>query len=58
MAYASFCGWTASRLARSKNRGTDEWFVCGVIFGLFAVVALRLLPPLEPRSDGATNSEV
>ena len=36
-----------SRIAGRKGRGADEWFVCGEILGLIAVIAVLLLPPLK-----------
>lgn len=40
-----------SRIAASKNRGSDEWFVVGEIFGVFAVPVVWLMRPLqEPRA--------
>ena len=35
-----------SRIAARKHRGADEWFVCGEILGVIAVMAILLLPPL------------
>jgi len=32
-----------------KNRGADEWFVCGEMLGLIAVVAVWLLPHLPDQ---------
>ena len=42
--------YACSRIAARKHRGADEWFVCGEILGVIAVIAILLLPPLVPRS--------
>ena len=47
--YMGFCSFLCSRIAAGKNRGADEWFVCGEIFGLIAVIAVWLLPRLPDR---------
>ena len=48
LAYMAICAFAASHIAVRKNRGRDEWFVCGEIFGLIAVITVLLLPPLSP----------
>ena len=45
--YMYVCAMACSRVATRKHRGADEWFVCGEILGLIAVIALLLLPPLK-----------
>ncbi len=51
--YIGVCAFLCSRIAARKNRGADEWFVCGEILGLVAVLAVLLLPrlPGRPRED-------
>ena len=46
-AYMYVCATACSRIASRKHRGTEEWFVCGEILGLFAVIAVLFLPPLK-----------
>ncbi len=48
-AYMGICAYACSRIALRKNRGADEWFVCGEIFGVIAVIAVLLLPRLPDR---------
>ena len=48
-AYMGVCATACSRIAAERNRGADEWFVCGELFGLIAVIAVLLLPRLPPR---------
>lgn len=55
-AYLAICALGCSRIAVAKNRGADEWFVCGEIFGLIAVVAIVLLPPLPSHPRGAASA--
>jgi tellurite resistance protein len=33
-------GAFSAQVARSKNRSTDNWFVCGFFFGLIALIAV------------------
>lgn len=56
IAYLAICALGCSRIAAAKNRGADEWFVCGEIFGLIAVVAIVLLPRLPSRPRGAPSA--
>ncbi len=43
LAYMAVSALVCQGIAKHKNRGTDEWFVCGVIFGIFAIVVVGLL---------------
>lgn len=47
--YISISAVVCSRIAARKNRGTDEWFMCGELLGLIAVLAVLLLPRLPKR---------
>ena len=47
--YISISAVVCSRIAARKNRGTDEWFMCGELLGLIAVLAVLLLPRLPNR---------
>lgn len=50
----AICANLCSRIAGRKQRGSDEWFVCGELFGPVAVLAILLLPRLpDRRDDGA-----
>ena len=44
--YMYVCAMACSRIAARKGRGADEWFVCGELLGLFAVVTVLVLPSL------------
>ena len=44
--YMSVSAVACSRIAARKGRGADEWFVCGELLGVFAVVTLLVLPSL------------
>lgn len=46
-----------SRIAAGKGRGADEWFVCGQLLGVVAVITVLLLPPLKeaPRQLGGSR---
>ena len=48
--YMYTCAMACSRIAARKHRGADEWFVCGQILGVIAVIAILLLPPLVEAS--------
>ena len=45
--YMYACAMACSRIAAHKGRGADEWFVCGELLGVFAVVTLLVLPSLR-----------
>lgn len=47
--HISISALVCSRIAARKNRGTDEWFMCGELLGLIAVLAVLLLPRLPDR---------
>ena len=50
---ASVFGAIAATMAADKNRSVAAWCVCGALFGLIGVLALRSLEPLpklEPPS--------
>ena len=34
-------------VARNKNRSVVGWFLFGLLFSIFAVITILLLPPLE-----------
>lgn len=37
------CGWACYSIAKSKNRNKELWTVLGVVFGIFAVIAISFL---------------
>lgn len=47
LAYLSGCAYACRRVAEAKARGPEEWFVCGLIFGLVAFLVIIVLPPLR-----------
>ena len=42
-----FMGIVCSIVAQNKNRNSVAWFILGVLFSLFAVSIIALLPKLE-----------
>lgn len=38
------CGWACYSMALKKNRNESLWAVMGVLFGIFAIIVLALLP--------------
>ena len=42
-----FMGIVCSIIAQNKNRNAVAWFILGVLFSLFAVIIVALLPKLE-----------
>lgn len=44
------CGGFCSFIANSKNRDAGGWFLLGVIFGIFALIAIAAVPPLAKQS--------
>jgi ATP/ADP translocase len=38
-----------AKVAQTKNRNAVTWFILGALLGIFALVALILLPELERR---------
>lgn len=41
------CAFVCNQLARQKGRDTFGWTILGFLLGVFAVVALLVLPPLN-----------
>lgn len=41
------CAWICYALAKDKNRNEFAWLLGGVLFGVFAVIVIALLPKLE-----------
>lgn len=40
------CGYGCYAIAKSKNRNKGLWAILGVLFGIFAVIIISLLPNL------------
>lgn len=53
------CGGTAAFIAGTKNRDCTSWFFLGLIFGVFALVAIAAVPKQEERPlvDERTDDE-
>lgn len=45
IAYCALFGVTSSVIARSRDRDPAGWFMLGLLFGVFALIALIALPP-------------
>lgn len=43
-------GYITARCAEKRGRNLIAWFVLGILFGLFALIAVFLLPPLTDES--------
>lgn len=43
---AALWGWACYSIAKSKNRNKELWTVLGVLFGIFAVIVVSVLPNL------------
>ena len=39
--------WVASEIAFSKGRSSNIWGLLGFLYGIFAVIAVALMPPLR-----------
>ena len=37
-------GWVCYNIAKSKNRNSELWAVFGILFGIFAVITISVLP--------------
>jgi hypothetical protein len=46
------CGYITMLIAERKGRNPLLWCVLGVFFGIFAIIAIVLLPPAVSRSGG------
>ncbi|MGD9697497.1 hypothetical protein [Acinetobacter sp.] len=51
-----FCAVGAGTLANQKNRNGFAWLLLGFMFGIFAVIAILLLPEL-PRKAIKVNDD-
>ena len=38
------CGWACYNMAATKNRNKELWAVIGVLFGIFAVIIISVMP--------------
>lgn len=54
--YMYVCAMACSRIAARKHRGADEWFVCGELLGVFAVVTVLVLPALKDPQERLNTS--
>jgi hypothetical protein len=43
----TICAFTAAKIAESKGRSSQNWFILGALFGFFAVIAVAFLRPLK-----------
>jgi hypothetical protein len=41
------CAFTAAKIAESKGRSRQNWFILGALFGFFAVITVAFLRPLK-----------
>lgn len=41
------CAFTAAKIAESKGRSRQNWFILGVLFGIFALITVAFLRPLK-----------
>lgn len=46
LAIWGLCGWACYNIARAKNRNSELWALLGILFGIFAVIAISMLPNL------------
>ena len=53
IATAALTAYVASR----KGRNVAGWFVLGLIFSIFALAAVVILPSLKPAPDGVVTSD-
>lgn len=47
--------WYTSQLAEQKGRSPLLWFILGMFFGIFALIAIYLLPPVAKTSAPVGN---
>lgn len=40
------CGYSCYAIAKSKNRNRKLWAILGILFGLFAIITIAILPNL------------
>ena len=41
--------WATTITAAAKNRSSGWWFLHGLLFGLIALIAVAIMPPLPQR---------
>ena len=46
-----FFGILCSKIAKKKNRNISSWFFLGIFFGLFAVIIIYFLKPLQSTNQ-------
>ena len=40
------CSWGCYKIAQAKHRNPELWGVLGLLFGVFAIIVISLLPNL------------
>jgi nitrate reductase NapE component len=48
LAVWALCAYACYNIAKSKNRNKELWTILGIVFGLFAVVAISFMSNLPP----------
>jgi drug/metabolite transporter (DMT)-like permease len=43
---SALCGWICYSIAAKKKRDKELWAVLGVVFGIFAIIIIVVLPKL------------
>lgn len=51
---ALFCGITSAAIADAKNRLSMVWFLLGLLFGVFALLVIAVLPSLKAEQQELT----
>lgn len=51
------CGFLSAIIASSKGRDSGPWFLVGLIFGIFGLIAAAGIGKAEPKVSGALTAE-
>ena len=55
--FCLFCGIATAVFAAAKHRGGWKWFLLGVLFGPFALLAVGFMPKVEAADAAADTRE-
>ena len=43
--------WCCSHYAKKKGRNPTTWFFLGILFGIFSLITLFILPAIKPKGE-------
>ncbi len=50
------CAGFSSYIANQKNRSATNWFVLGLLFGIFALISIAAIPSIPKINTGSNKN--